>query len=175
VALEGFYSGPIWKQHRERANATMIDSDNVLLLKPAASDTGLPWGASLRARIGEAERPGGAVVTGTVYSLTTPAGAFAAWFRTDVVPALAAAGISVLAQFVTEPAPNSFPRLPVREGENVFVWFARHSDLPAQRAALQKLEQSPAWRTRILPKLRALTKGDPEQLVLAPTQRSLLQ
>src|SRR4030095_3778261 len=34
-ALEGFYGGPVWKAHREAANATMIDSDNVLLLRPA--------------------------------------------------------------------------------------------------------------------------------------------
>src|SRR5215813_2497817 len=31
-ALQGFYGGPVWKKHRETANATMIDSDNVLLL-----------------------------------------------------------------------------------------------------------------------------------------------
>ena len=30
-ALHAFYSGPIWKAHREAANATMIDSDNVLV------------------------------------------------------------------------------------------------------------------------------------------------
>jgi len=33
-ALEEFYSGPVWKEHRAAANATMIDSDNVLLLRP---------------------------------------------------------------------------------------------------------------------------------------------
>src|SRR6185436_2566870 len=37
-SLNAFYSGPIWKAHREAANATMIDSDNVLLLR-------LPYGA----------------------------------------------------------------------------------------------------------------------------------
>nr|WP_244211232.1 NIPSNAP family protein [Amycolatopsis kentuckyensis] len=34
AALEEFYSGPVWKEHRSAANATMIDSDNVLLLRP---------------------------------------------------------------------------------------------------------------------------------------------
>ncbi|MFB9687778.1 NIPSNAP family protein [Amycolatopsis plumensis] len=33
-ALEEFYFGPVWKEHRAAANATMIDSDNVLLLRP---------------------------------------------------------------------------------------------------------------------------------------------
>src|SRR5437667_11133157 len=39
-ALKDFYGGPIWKAHREAANATMIDSDNVLLLHPAAPTSG---------------------------------------------------------------------------------------------------------------------------------------
>lgn len=34
-ALEAFYGGPTWAAHRSAANATMIDSDNVLLLRPA--------------------------------------------------------------------------------------------------------------------------------------------
>ena len=34
-ALEGFYGGPVWAAHRHAANATMIDSDNVHLLRPA--------------------------------------------------------------------------------------------------------------------------------------------
>ena len=35
-ALQDFYGGPVWKAHREAANATMVDSDNVLLLRPAS-------------------------------------------------------------------------------------------------------------------------------------------
>jgi NIPSNAP len=31
--LSAFYGGPVWQRHREAANATMIDSDNVLLLR----------------------------------------------------------------------------------------------------------------------------------------------
>ena len=32
-ALTCFYGGPVWKEHRNAANATMIDSDDVLLLR----------------------------------------------------------------------------------------------------------------------------------------------
>src|SRR5213594_3405617 len=39
-ALQEFYGGPVWKAHREAANATMVDSDNVLLLRPATSVSG---------------------------------------------------------------------------------------------------------------------------------------
>jgi quinol monooxygenase YgiN len=34
AALEEFYFGPVWKEHRDAANATMLDSDDVLLLRP---------------------------------------------------------------------------------------------------------------------------------------------
>src|SRR5262249_55011585 len=36
--LAAFYEGPVWSAHRTEANNTMIDSDNVLLLKPARPD-----------------------------------------------------------------------------------------------------------------------------------------
>eukprot|EP01036_Dinobryon_divergens_P006801 gene6801-9042_t len=42
VSLEAFYGGPAWQAHREAANATMLDSDNVLLLRPAWPGAGVP-------------------------------------------------------------------------------------------------------------------------------------
>src|SRR5678815_1064199 len=35
AALTAFYGGPVWAEHRDAANATMVDSDDVLLLRPA--------------------------------------------------------------------------------------------------------------------------------------------
>src|SRR5579885_1129269 len=34
-SLEAFYDGPYWERYSEAANATMLDSGNVLLLRPA--------------------------------------------------------------------------------------------------------------------------------------------
>jgi len=61
-SLERFYGGPVWKAHRDAANATMIDSDNVLLLRevderypfPAELDTVTIYEAG---PIGEVARP----------------------------------------------------------------------------------------------------------------------
>ena len=39
-ALEAFYGGPVWKAHAAAANATMVDVDDVLLLRPVAPSTG---------------------------------------------------------------------------------------------------------------------------------------
>src|SRR6266568_2073756 len=38
-ALQSFYDGPVWKAHREEANATMADSSNVLLLRRVDADS----------------------------------------------------------------------------------------------------------------------------------------
>jgi len=46
VALEDFYGGPVWKAHRQAANATMIDSTNVLLLRPARPRSGFVVGSN---------------------------------------------------------------------------------------------------------------------------------
>jgi hypothetical protein len=78
-------------------------------------------------------------------------------------------GVSVLASFVTETHPNTFPRLPVRENANVFVWFARFLD----REAYEKPAAAIREKETAL-KLPALMVEQPEILILSPTARSLL-
>lgn len=41
AGLTAFYGGPVWQAHRAAANATMIDSDNALLLRPAWPGAGI--------------------------------------------------------------------------------------------------------------------------------------
>lgn len=47
-ALDAFYNGPVWKAHRSAANATMISSDIVLLLRPARSEWAIPSNARVQ-------------------------------------------------------------------------------------------------------------------------------
>jgi hypothetical protein len=58
-ALEAFYGGPVWKAHSRAANDTMIDSDNVLLLRPVA---GLQLDGAERPPPGSSAAPAGLVV-----------------------------------------------------------------------------------------------------------------
>jgi len=141
-ALAAFYDGPVWRAHREAANATMIDSDDVLLLRPAIRGA-MP--------IDTWERGGCGPRDGAVLAIV------AARDRT-FASAIARAGGELVARYETEPCVNTFPRLPVREGESVGVWLARFADL---RACAQLAE--------------ALGRGPlaPMQLLrLAPTSRS---
>lgn len=58
LALQGFYRGPIWQEHRTAANATMLDSDNVLLLKPARITSGLHCDLASRPALDTQEEAG---------------------------------------------------------------------------------------------------------------------
>ena len=173
-ALKDFYGGPIWKAHREAANATMIDSDNVLLLHPATPMSAFSLGSKTRPLAGSNETPSELIVA-TIYYLDAPVDAgLVEFFEKTLRPAVIGSGATVLAYFVTERSENTFPALPVREGENVFVWFARFNDGAAYERHIAALTQFPHWRDEISKELARRLKREPEILKLSPTARSLL-
>src|SRR6267378_4826290 len=173
-ALKDFYGGPIWKAHREAANATMIDSDNVLLLHPATPTSGFSLGNKERPRVGANEARSELIVA-TIYYFDAPVDAvFVDFFEKTVRPAVIGSGATVLAFLVTEHSENTFPALPVREGENVFVWFARFNDSAAYERHIAALTQYPRRRDQISKELSRHLKREPEILKLSPTTRSLL-
>jgi hypothetical protein len=91
TALESFYTGPVWKAHRDAARATMIDTDDVHLLHPLSPT--LPKETIF----------GGALII------------------VDVLPDMAEEKLSaairarrdVVAAYRTDPSENDYPRLPV--------------------------------------------------------------
>ena len=173
-ALKDFYGGPVWKAHREVANATMIDSDNVLLLHPATPTSGFSLGNRERPRPGSNETRNELIVA-TIYHFDAPVDSvFVQFFDKKVKPAVIGSGATVLAYFVTEHSENTFPALPVREGENVFAWFARFNDGAACERHFAALTQFPRWHDEIAKELARRLKREPEILKLSPTTRSLL-
>jgi NIPSNAP len=179
-ALASFYGGPVWKAHSAQANATMIDSDNVLLLRPVTARSGFPAPAAARPPAGHA--PAGQATAApsrilvTLYHRDRPFDqAFADFFDRQARPVLIEAGATPLACLQTLPAENTFPALPVRTGENVFAWLARFPGPALLDDHLRQIERSADWRDRVLPALSALITGPPQQLRLAPTTRSLLR
>ena len=137
AGLEAFYDGPVWQAHREQANATMVDSDDVLLLRPSFhSPTGLQlWSRSPSSNCRSRLRR-----------------AFLPWFEEHAEPVLQASGSQLRALLVTDPSPNTFPRLPIREGEHVLVRVAGYPDQPsydAHRRALAATRPGPVPRREL--------------------------
>jgi hypothetical protein len=173
-ALQEFYGGPIWKTHRETANATMIDSDNVLLLRPAHPKSGLELNQAKRPPIGAHEIPTGLVIANIYYLKEGAEPEFMNFFERTLKPLLIDANAKILAYFVTETSANTFPALPVREGVDVFVWFAGFAGETAYAEHKSAISSSPCWQNQIAKELATTVKGNPEVLRLSPTARSRL-
>jgi len=174
-ALTDFYGGPVWKAHREAANATMIDSDNVLLLRPALSTSGFSLENVKRPPVGSDDVPKNLVVA-TIYYFEDPVAAdFIDFFEQAFKPAATSLGATVSAYFVTENSENTFPSLPVRADENVFVWFSIFQDLAAHGNYVAALSQSERWRDEVSGELESYLDRAPEVLKLSPTSRSQLR
>jgi hypothetical protein len=157
LALEQFYGGPVWKAHGDAANATMIDSDDVLLLRPVDVPSSL---VDVKSRRQRAERASSTFAV-TICSLRDPVDAGVVEER--LVPALAECTGSEVAVYVDEPSENTFPALPVRTGEHVVVWMHRtdRETLPAEVEIARRILVGPM--------------ADPVRLRLQPTSRSQLQ
>ncbi|PYQ37039.1 MAG: NIPSNAP family protein [Acidobacteria bacterium] len=170
AGLNAFYGGPTWMAHRDRANATMIDSDNVLLLEPASNATAISVGPRSTATSGDS------LVVATIYSLRPEsASSFPKLFDEIARPMLVGAGAAVLGEYVTSPHPNNFPRLPIREGERVFVVFSRFPGVAAHDAHRATLAGNRRWTGDVAERLGSNLRGAEETLRLAPTARSRLR
>ena len=179
-ALSAFYGGPVWAAHRDAANATMIDSDDVLLLKPAWQDAGFDLSGRRRPIASEAESmSAGSHLPGfveiSIHHLRPGTEAdLAERFQAEAVPQLAAKGARLLGAFISEHSENTFPRLPVRAAENVFITVIGFDDGDAHAGHQAALAASPAWRA-LRETMQAISTKPAETLRLTPTARSLLR
>ncbi|WP_157253496.1 NIPSNAP family protein [Nonomuraea typhae] len=156
-SLTAFYTGPAWKAHRDAARATMVDTDDVLLLR---SVLGEPFGGAPAPRAPvEAGPPAGDTAGPPAGDTAGPyeMGAYVltVFHVTDgFTERFAELAPGAVACFETEPATNTYTPLPVREGVKVFAWFTAGAGKP------------------VLEGVDELLTGPPEQYVLQPTARS---
>lgn len=171
-ALAAFYGGPVWAEHGKAANATMVDSDDVLLLAPIRDE---PF-------VGDpAHPPVGSAPTDSVYDLTVclldrPIERdLLHLVSSDVVPLLSQIAGAPVAAFESTDVPNTFPALPVREDEPVVAWLVRLDDTAAQADYRRRLEASDRWQHDLWPRLEPRMRAEPLRLRLSPTGRSRLR
>jgi hypothetical protein len=168
--LAAFYDGDLWHAHRNEANASIDDSDNVLLLEPALPSLGFK-AIPPRSAPSNAAAPGLVVVT-LYYTQAEGLNTFTASFDRSLRHRAEIAGARTLAAYVSSSQENNFPRLPIRVGEHVFVWVAQFASPAAYadyqlKLAADKQSNQTHWRE--------LLTRDPEVLRLSPTPGSRLR
>jgi len=168
-ALAAFYSGPVWQANRIAANATMLDSDNVLLLHPSVPGRGLSAAPSVHTLAGD-------IIGATIHYLGPVTTAqFALFFEQSMLPRLKESGAQPIASFVTEESANNFPRLPVREHDRAFIWFARWASVSEEESSAARVAAWTGWRDSAPEAVFPALMRKPERLRLAPTDRSALR
>ena len=110
--LAAFYGGEVWQQHRHRANATMIDSDDVRLLTPATANAYVPVARSTNRTSPRPYR----IVTYRLKRRPTSEQTAGMLAELASVP-----GWKLQLFLSTLDEPNNFPALPVREHEQVLL------------------------------------------------------
>jgi hypothetical protein len=156
-AMTDFYDGPVWKTHRDAANAAMLDSGNALLLQPAAGGPTVP-----RLELTAAQILG----VWIHYLGSLPTADFADFHRTEVMPKFEELGVRPVFKLETNPQPNNFPRHPVRP-DRVFVWGAIFADRAALRDFDAARSRLSGWRDRAPLSLLPALMCKPERLLLA--------
>lgn len=169
VANASFYYGPVWKEHRNQLNDLMVDSDDVLLLRPLDAARSVP----ALAAVDLLREPGGAqgIVVAQVFPVEPRAlpqfeRASAAAFGRYREAGAREAGL-----LVTLDAPNNFPQLPVRTDGPFIVWLGVFDSIDTVRTRLHPLAGQAAAQL----KDAGLLRGQPMLLVLEPTPRSRLR
>lgn len=172
-ALADFYGGPVWAEHGPRANATMTDSDDVLLLRPLPGEEGFAHSPAERPGVG-APAPD-RFLSAAVWSFPPGRDSGAALLRDGLLPVLRETGPAPLAVLTTETAHNTFTALPVRTGENVFAVLASYPDEQAQRRHAAEVRAHPVVRDEVLPAVAREQSARPQVFRLVPTGRSLIR
>ena len=145
--LGAFYGGPVWAEFGAEAIGIVTGYDNVQLLHEAAPGSGVEVDLDARPAAGAGEPCG--LFSAVTYRLAAPAGA-------DLVARCQARlGDRMLGLYVSDPTPNNFPPLPIREGEHLLTWLVAGDT--------QTTMNDPALHAA------------PERLLLRPTARSVLR
>jgi NIPSNAP len=169
VINASFYYGPLWREHTSTMNSLMVDSDNVLLLRPLSPESGIPVLPSVDP-VREGKDAQGVVIAQIFAVKANSVDAFAQLAEATFAR-YRAAGAREAGVLVTLDAPNNFPQLPVRTDGPYLVWLGIVKDSHTLDTRFTPLVE------RSLQSLSAtgLLRGAPELVILDPTRRSRLR
>lgn len=164
-----FYYGPLWREHSVTLNSLLIDSDNVLLLRPVSPERGITVLPAVDP-LSEAKGAQGVVVA-QIFSVKPNGVDSFAQQAEATFAAYRSAGVREAGVLVTLDVPNNFPQLPFRTDGPYLIWLGVMKDNEVLDTRFTpRMERS-------LPSLTAtgLLRGAPELVILDPTRRSRLR
>jgi hypothetical protein len=169
VINAGFYYGPLWREHAFTMNSLMVDSNNVLLLRPLNPERGVTVLPSVDP---VTERKGAqGVVVAQIFAVKANSVDAFAQEAEAAFSGYRAAGAREAGVLVTLDAPNNFPQLPVRTDGPYLVWLGIVKDNQSLETQFTPL----AERSSKSLSATGLLRGAPELVILDPTRRSRLR
>jgi hypothetical protein len=169
VINAGFYYGPLWREHAFTMNSLMVDSNNVLLLRPLNPERGVTVLPSVDP---VTERKGAqGVVVAQIFAVKANSVDAFAQEAEAAFSGYRAAGAREAGVLVTLDVPNNFPQLPVRTDGPYLVWLGIVKDNQSLETQFTPL----AERSSKSLSATGLLRGAPELVILDPTRRSRLR
>ena len=164
-----FYAGSVWKEHKKTMNDLIVDSDNVMLLRPLRPERGIPILPAVDPIV-EANGVQGIVVA-QIFAVKADSVEAFAKAAEPTFASYRAAGVREAGILVTLDVPNNYPQLPIRTDGPFLVWLGVLKDKQMLENEFNPLAE------RSLQSLSAtgLIRGAPESVVLDPTRRSRLR
>lgn len=156
AALKKFYlNSASWLENRDAANATMVNSDNVLLLRNARESSGIDLLGLSRPGLDQDVRSDSFIAVSVQMFDRPDLQKPVTEFERIILP-----GIKQFARrigyFVSEQSPNNFPKLPVREAEFALVAVGSCSDEQALAQWVRTFAAGPWEVLRLQPAARSL-------------------
>lgn len=169
VVNAAFYYGPLWKEHKKKLNDLIIDSDNVMLLRPLSAERGV---AVLPAVDPIAEVNGAqGIVVAQIFAIKANSVEAFAREAEATFASYRAVGVREAGVLVTLDVTNNFPQLPIRTDGPYLVWLGILKDNQMLETGFNPV----AERCQRSLAATGLLRGAPELIVLDPTRRSRLR
>ncbi len=169
TANAALYKGPVWQQHRDLMNGMIVDSDDVLLLRPLSAERPV----TILPAVDPVNEPGGArgVVVAEIFAVKPGEVEQFANIAEPLFAKYRAAGAHEAGVFVTLDVPNNYPKLPVRTDGPFLVWVGLVKDDVTLEASFNSLAADAKAASGGTDFLR----DAPEILVMDPAPRSRMR
>jgi hypothetical protein len=169
VSNSAFYYGPVWREHRNRMNDRLDDSDNVIQLTPVDPSRPLPVLPAVDPVLDVRADPG--VLVAMIYPIRPGEESAFLALSGSVFEPFRRAGLREVTVLRSLTANNPFPQLPTRTDGPFVVWLG----VASSRAEFDSGLLREVETIRAPESAGVALQSAPELVILDPTRRSRLR